>query len=236
MKHVETGQSVEELKEAINKLLFEDDVYFNEMMYLVQRDCSEFIKEEFALFKHSTSTEDYIISSPKTNRRSKDKPSSFRNIDDMLDIYFKEIFGWKPRTEGVFCNPDKDSLIPIGDKYYIFPVDGYKYIWNTKIKSIYSELNKFAQMNYGTNIIKLSEDKEMLKDLFENFSEELEFYDNKDLLYNEKSQVLLGCDKYYMIKLDSLAGIKLKIKYGLDYKNFDIDINAFKEINNEFTQ
>lgn len=72
--------------------------------------------------------------SVRSDRKPRDMPKDLHNL---LDKTFLEMFGWKARSEGVFVTSgatwegEKDSLF--------FPIGKFKYIWSPRINDLYME-------------------------------------------------------------------------------------------------
>lgn len=74
---------------------------------------------------------------PRKDRWPKD---TCKKLHDMIDVHFLNRFGWRVRSNGVFCS----GSIKVANEYgttrgIIFPADGFKYIWSRKIEDLYSD-------------------------------------------------------------------------------------------------
>jgi len=70
-------------------------------------------------------------------RFPKDTPKVLHELFN--EIFFKK-FGWKVR-DGVFVYRDTRSTWAYGDPFMIFPNNGFKYVWSTEIKDLYTKLS-----------------------------------------------------------------------------------------------
>jgi len=64
------------------------------------------------------------------------------NIHKALDIMFNKYYGWKARSNSIFCTGLRSDASEYGERVYlIFPVGKYKYLYNPYIPDLYIELN-----------------------------------------------------------------------------------------------
>ena len=150
---------------------------------------------------------DFFEKIPRKDRIPMNTP---KNVSDALDRGFQKNFGWKPRTEGVFCTPDITSASFYGDAYLFFPFDEYKYIWSPDVEDLYSDLPDISKpylenslinkntMTIRTHINKMS-DKEL--DALVKYIFNVCKYTDKNLKYNKENEVMVKCKKYYMLSL-----------------------------------
>lgn len=59
----------------------------------------------------------------------------------MFDVFFKEKFGWKARSEGIFCASDIMVSNDYGIVSIFFPIGKYSYLWSPNMIDLYA---KFA--------------------------------------------------------------------------------------------
>jgi len=72
--------------------------------------------------------------SARKNRKPRDTP---KEVHDFLDKWFKSNFGWKARSEGVFCSTTPSNIEPFGKNVDLFfPCNGYKYVWSNIIQDM----------------------------------------------------------------------------------------------------
>lgn len=140
---------------------------------------------------------------PRTDRYPK---TTNIQVHILLDNILNDKFGWRPRTEGVFCISNFKACAYYGRPYIIFPKNGFKfivskttadsfdYISSGDISSVYR--NKFGGEKFGA-----PEDGEtyikVLKWIEEN---NIQYADNKQSLKNgiiKGTECILKCDYYY---------------------------------------
>lgn len=125
---------------------------FDEITKMIKKDCSQYYRFLIKNFKNKKvhnfpflwrgtyARGDADISKviPRKNRQPKDMPG---DLHEILDDYFYKKFGWRPRSEGVFCAAARSTAEGYGDRpFLIFPFDGYKYLWNKKVDDLYSKM------------------------------------------------------------------------------------------------
>jgi len=121
------------------------------VLYLIKRDCKPFLKrikgaKEFLWRGIEMKSDDITKIIPRKNRYPKDTP---QDIHDAFDSMFKQRFGWKARSEGVFCYATKGATTGYGAaSYMIFPIGDWGFLWSSKINDLYSE-TKEAWENGG---------------------------------------------------------------------------------------
>ncbi len=76
----------------------------------------------------------YGYITPRDDRRPVDTPKEIHNA---LDKGFKDKFGWKSRSEGVFVTGDNKMTEIYGDTFIFYPVDGWKFIWSPDVNDLY---------------------------------------------------------------------------------------------------
>lgn len=121
----------------------------------VQKECSEicdiYKKTKRFLLRGSNNTYyGYQYLTPREDRRPKDMDST---VHKLLDDAFHKLYGWKPRSQGVFCTSDiMEVSNNYGLPYIIFPVNGFKYIWSSSIEDLYGnefDSVKWNEMSYN---------------------------------------------------------------------------------------
>ena len=110
----------------------EDDPALDELLTVLEKDCSQFIKDTGGFLYRSTNRslggKIYQKVKSRKDRRPVDTP---RNIHNWADQAFKKRFGWKARSEGVFTATRPAMTKGYGmDLYLVFPLNGYKYVWS----------------------------------------------------------------------------------------------------------
>jgi len=181
-------------------------------------DCAPFIKQlkecnSNNLLYHSTKSGNIKINIEqygiyKLNPRVRETP---RDMPIVLHEYLGDNlikkFGWNPRTEAIFAHPDNfNNAHYYGQKFIIFPIGEYKYVWSPKFSDPYLVLwSKYDIMQSGIENIftdsyipKKEDLKKLLNDIENKKYEELDFEnpESKQQLINELTWVYEDIDKY----------------------------------------
>ena len=120
----------------------------------IKYDCSEILKiyekTNRLLFRGSSSERMEKLAPkiykmvPRDNRLPKDTDQIHHG---MIDVLFKEKFGWRARSEGVFCSSKFKDIKTYGTPYIFLPVNGYKFVWSHTYKDLYNDV--FDDLEYS---------------------------------------------------------------------------------------
>jgi len=112
----------------------EEDPTLNETLKVLEKDCSQFIKETGGFLFRGTNRK---LGEPykKMKARKDRKPLDTSTVGhELADKLFKKKFGWKVRSEGVFTTNRTTMARGYGvNVYMFFPVNGYKYVWSEDV-------------------------------------------------------------------------------------------------------
>ena len=119
-----------------------------------------------------------FISTVRKNRNPKDTSDDFHQL---FDNSFFKIFGWKPRSEGLFATGKMSDTKMYGLTFVIFPIGDFDFIYSEEISDLFVALENMAINN--------------------NFIEELNIKNKKELSRKWKSYgAILLSNKYKLIK------------------------------------
>jgi len=82
--------------------------------------------------------------STRSDRMPKDTSMMMHNL---IDEVMEDQYGWKPRSEGLFCTGDRYGTESYGNKYIIFPVGKFEYIWSPNVRDSYSQFGDSEMMD-----------------------------------------------------------------------------------------
>ena len=193
-----------------------DEVTIN-IIEKVKKNCQPFLKEGHIMYR-GVKEDIHTIQKfePLTDRKPKDLPFFMHQYMD--ELLFKK-FGWRPRSEGVFTTSLPQDTEPYqGTVEYnpniFFPVGEYKYVYNTKIRDLWSEIwvrgYDSVERWYDKYNIEQSwsdvypEDiptftKEYENDVKNYLREISEGYTNDNFDDARNVEVIFKCDSYYLI-------------------------------------
>lgn len=113
----------------------------------IQAECKPFLKDirnaAGTLFRDDTKNRNKPIWKKVTrmNRRPLD---TRQEVHDILDDWFLKKFGWRGRSNVLFCWPLKFTSQWVSSKWLVFPAGNYKYIWSDKVDDLWGSLGDMA--------------------------------------------------------------------------------------------
>lgn len=157
----------------------------------IQAECKPFLKDikgaAGTLFRDDIKNHNMPIWKKKVrkDRLPLDTP---KHIHDELDNIFLKKFGWKARSEGLFCWPYTFKSPFVSYKWIVFPVGNYKYLWSKEVDDLWEYINTARIMK---------------QDYVEYFEEILlETYTNKGIKMSIRyeNEIMVKCDWAYLVK------------------------------------
>jgi len=58
-------------------------------------------------------------------------------LHNLFDNEFYKKFGWKARSNSIFCTGLEDIAMTYGMGYIVFPIGNFKYLWSMEAKDLY---------------------------------------------------------------------------------------------------
>lgn len=183
----------------------------------LRKDCSPCLRDvdykRYPLYrgikaKHATRQDPLKLITPRKDRAPKDIPIEIHKI---LDKIFKELYGWKVRSEGIFCTGEISTAEEYGVPNVIFPIGKYKFLYsiNDNLWDIYdylrSEIGIIEGFPGGHNYYIDNYPKEVLKEKWEKVREDIKKYyssDNLTSAIKSKKEIALKCQAYYAVSLN----------------------------------
>jgi len=126
------------------------------MANFIKKNCQPVLRELNSqetpplLYRGIKSNDPIFIGTVRKNRRPKDTGIEYHNL---FNNSFFKLFGWKPRSEGLFVSGEVWSTKSYGDTYIIFPMGDFKFIYSPNVIDLYVELQNIT--NYDDFIYKL---------------------------------------------------------------------------------
>lgn len=158
-----------------------------DMINSLVKDCKPFLKELLKSLKNDRlfllsgrkNTVNFFKRKIRTDRIPIDTPVEYHNYID--DLFHKK-FGWKARSNSIFCTGSFDTAEEYGNKVYmIFPIDQYKILWSPKVGDLYTKF--FEDDNL------LPENADDIMD-FDNYELEQQAIDDLNFEYEEYVNLL----------------------------------------------
>jgi hypothetical protein len=144
----------------------------------ITKNCKQVLREinRGVLFRGVLSGGNFLEKIPRKNRLPL---STDIKTHEILDAAFQKKFGWKVRSEGVFCSRTYEGALGYGNIYVIFPVDGYKYVFNKDINDLYYYINYYEP----------------------SLDQVVKGYVDRGLgAYRGNGEISINCDKYYCVR------------------------------------
>ncbi len=181
------------------------------------KNCKPFIKQlkgahNLLLRGSSKSNPGIIKLKPRKDRRPMSTPYA---VSELLDEYFKKRFGWKPRSEGIFCTGKYNTALfyagSISAVNTIWPIGNFKFLWSNEISDLFGTIQDIA-----------SKEGIPASEYFLNNPEELDKlsakYQNTSLAtaIDKGNEIMIGCNAYYMVNSEHTIDLKryFNIKMG----------------------
>ena len=193
--------------------------YINEnegkIIETLQKECKPFLRE----IRNCTSR--YLIRGKKTEistfrkikRRKDRKPMSMApKYMEFLDNVFEKVFGWRPRTTGVFAEFSKTIKSGYGEPYFIFPIGKFRYIYSNDVEDLFlddfikapvtwhpwkNEIvfnDKIVSRMYSSQELEDMSKEEVMEDWIKNA------FKNKNLCKAKNGyEIMFDCDQYYLV-------------------------------------
>lgn len=134
-------------------------------------------------------------------------------IHKVIDNILYEKFGWKPRSEGVFCDGRPIDRHNHLFSNLLFPAGDFSYLWSPEIEDLYMDLGEvFSKGGFGLltkesyrNVAKIlvagEDEKGNYKKAMRIIRKNLDTYTDKGLERAMKSgnEIMIRCNEYYMI-------------------------------------
>jgi len=158
-----------------------------DMINILINDCKPFLKDLLKYLKNDKlfllsgrqNNVNFFKGKVRTNRKPKDTPVEYHNYIDKL---FNNKFGWKARSNVIFCTSVLSAAEEYGYVVYmIFPIGKYKYLWNPKIDDLYNDVFEEEYI--------LPEDADDIMD-FDNYELEQQAIDELNFEYEEYVSLL----------------------------------------------
>lgn len=191
------------LQQYINEEKTEDLQAFVNM---IKSDCKPFLREmkkaNRFLFRGYDAEDSYgsdktnIIYYKKKPRKDRKPKDMYPNTHKKLDDLFNEKFGWRARSNGVFCTGDRGTAAAYGSSHIVFPIGQFRFVWSPKIGDLYTEIRKHISSRPGKSSVP---DLEKIVDT----------YTDKDLAkaIKQMHEISLKCKEYYLVNYYSLYNI-----------------------------
>ena len=133
-----------------------------------------------------------------------------------LDKWFNDKFGFKARSQAVFCFGDdvwSGVMKQYGPEYLIFPIGEFEYVWSPEIKDLFMAAQ--GEMYYYQDDVSYEDRKKHTS---------LELYMNAqgykstglDKAVTMRNEIMIKCDKYYAFSIEDSDAIRIMLGLSVD--------------------
>lgn len=144
---------------------------------------------------------DLEVIKSRTDRRPKDTPM---HIHEKINEMFRKKFGWDVRNgvfcEGEWCSFRKDN----GFQRFIFPVDGFKFVWSPSVGDFFIDVYKYKIKN-------VSYKEPNIDEILNDYVKSCKNTNLKDAI-NSRNEISLLCKEYYAVSYQLLRNINYVLK------------------------
>lgn len=198
----------------------------------IQKECQPFLKanrdsleNDMCIFRGLSASGLAYIGYPRADRKPKDTNHEF---SELIDSYFNHKFGFKYRSNGLFCSTVPGQARNYGDVFIVFPCDDYKIMYSENVDDLYDLLTgnspKYSDILYALDLDaedvrnlyqKIKVTSQIEKDdiiEFDRIFDKLEYEETTEMQqisgYNFESgvELMLQCKSYYSLKIDNQGG------------------------------
>lgn len=174
---------------------------YDELIPQIKKKCQPWIHEcgggmllrgSWVLGRKGNEAKPWVIVNTRTDRKPTDTP---KYLHDIVDDVFEEEWGYRARSESVFCTSDWQTIMKkYGPSGIVIPIGTFDFLWSKKINDLWEDY--LSEIESGMSHLQ----DWQIKDHIENTLPEL--YTSRDLHAAIKSghEVMIKCKQYYFIQ------------------------------------
>lgn len=175
---------------------------------LINADCKPFLNDMKSKYKGhylysgrrvKTVKGEFIKKKIRTNRKNKDTPFPVHNL---INDWFNKKFGFKAKSNAMFCSFNKNTALVFGQPYKIYPIGQYTLLSSNKVRDMIDIVAKACgyegQGALGAKAYK-TYPHFMRKEVHEKVLKELDKANYKNKQYNDSEQIL-HCKEVYLLR------------------------------------
>ena len=191
--------------------LTEEDFKGDEMAFIeaVREDCKPYLKlvKGRKLYRGINNTDNTGMLKKKVrdDRNPRDIPKEVHNY---IDIELNKIFGWKPRSNGLFTTANRKDANIYGNLFVVFPIGTVKYIWSRETEDLFRWLDIHFDMFFtfhsflksGWRNVTDMEKRDFLSDISKK-NGLIDSYTNKGIqdAIKLRYEIVFNCKEYYAL-------------------------------------
>lgn len=177
----------------------------DKIIELIKADCKPYLKQRGGglLYRGMDSFADMLKIKPRKLRKPKDMPLYAHKA---LDYFFNKKFGWKVRSQGVFCSARYNQAIIYGHGYSIWPIGKFDFVWSKDIKDLYLTVvdvkNQILKDHNKTTALESLTQEDVIKRTKPKLKQIVNTYKKTNLagaIDGQYGEIVLNCNSYYAV-------------------------------------
>lgn len=192
-------------------------------MEYLQANCSKYLSENNDLDRNIMyrgmpfKAEGSVVMTVRKDRKPLDTGMGLHTV---MDEWFFEKFGHRARSQGLFVTGDTKQVSLYGERFIIFPVGEYEYIWSPMVRDLYKmdwnkEMGKskqfFDPLKKDTQLTLDPQQTMLVRGVLERFQYQT---DNINDALRTKHEVVMMCDQYVAVPVHLYEN---DLRYRLEY-------------------
>lgn len=145
-----------------------------------------------------------IIKKVRQDRKPLDTELKISNV---VDDVFEAKFGWRPRSQAVFCTGSPGSSALYGSRHQIFPIGEFKFLWSPKVIDLTTQIyDGQIKFNMTRGEMRGSDYTPEQMQLFKEYMEPVvETYQSVDLekAIHSRREIMINCKTYLASRLNA---------------------------------
>ncbi len=172
---------------------------FDKVYEAIKTECKTWIRHAEGAFAYR-GIENYNADiMKKFVRKNRETLGMDQRKSNKLDKEFHDQFGWKPRSQGMFCTGDYLVAHQYGRVWIVYPIGAVDYLWSKEIGDLYVDIDPKSGVAADWSNEKIVGTYIENKGLHE------------ALTQYRKNEIMVNCDAYYALCYRELGDKKLKM-------------------------
>lgn len=218
----------------LQKYITEDNVKnmdyldFDKVIDFIQKRCKPFLQEIRACHSRLLirGKSDFNVDKfARVKRRTNRKPMNMHpDFMAFLDDVFQDVFGWRPRSTGVFAEFSKTIRSGYGTPYLLFPIGNFRYLYSNDIDDLYMDDTLKSPVIFHPWKNEITFNDRIVGAMYSDLElEELgkkevmkrwvkKAFKNKNICKAKNDhEIMFDCDYYYLVHSDYYQEIQLRL-------------------------
>lgn len=205
-----------------------DYLDFDKVIDFIQKRCKPFLQEirgcrsrTLIRGKRDLNVDKFAKVKRRENRLPMNmSPDYMRFLDDV----FQDVFGWRPRSTGVFSEFSKAIKSGYGTPYLLFPIGNFRYLYSNDIADFYLDDAMKSPVMYHPRKNEITFNDKIVRAMYSDL--ELEELSKKEVMkrwvkkaFKNKNicrakndhEIMFDCDYYYLVHSDYYQEIQQRL-------------------------